>query len=182
MPRPKSKINPIWGKRLKELCEAEGITQVQLAKEVFLSQQTISKIVKGHSSLTEETARRINEKHPAFPFEWLMGYSNYRTAGELLIETISQSQKEAELLMAGLRAFAKLSGYTITFTSPVSVDSQGKVNAEEFLKMIKDGYTISGKEESATISPEAMNRLQNEICDFVEFKLKRICKKEDKNG
>lgn len=177
MPRPKVKINPLWGERLKTLCKEQEITQAQLAKEIFLSQQTISKIVKGHSSLTEETARRINEKYPQYPFEWLMGYSDYRTALELLVQTASQTQKEAELLMVGLRAFAKLSGYTIAFTSPASFDSQGKVHIEQYLKMIKDGYTISNKEKSATISPIDMNRLQNEICDFVEFKLKRICEK-----
>lgn len=182
MPRPKAKINPICGKRLKELCEAEGITQVQLAKEVFLSQQTVSKIIKGHSSLTEDTAHRIHDKYPAYPFEWLMGYSNYKTNAEHLADVLSQCQKEGELLMVGLQAFAQLSGYTITFTSPVLLDDQRKAPAEAWLKMFREGYTISNGEKSATISLEEMNRFQNEICDFVEFKLKRICEKSDKNN
>lgn len=183
MPRPKAKINPICGKRLKELCETEGITQVQLAKEVFLSQQTVSKIIKGHSSMTEETARRVHDKYPAYPFEWLMGYSDYKTTGELLANTISQCQREGDLLMVGFRAFAQLSGYDIKFTSPPTLHGEKRsAPVEEWLKMVKDGYTIYGNGKTATISIEELNRLQNEICDFVEFKLNRLCEKGGKNG
>lgn len=182
MPRPKAKINPICGKRLKELCEAEGITQAQLAKQVFLSQQTVSKIVKGRSSMTEETARRVHDKYPAYPFEWLMGYSNFKTTGELFASKLSQCQHEGELLMIGLRAFAQLSGYEITFAAPALSADQRTAPVETWLKMFREGYTVSGKEGSITISLEDMNRLQNEICDFVEFKLNRLYEKGDKNG
>ena len=182
MSRPKAEINPLWGERLKTLCKDQKITQAQLAKEVFLSQQTISKIVKGHSSLTEQTAHLITEKYPMYPFEWLMGYSDYRTNAELLANTISQCRYESDLLMVGFRAFAQLSGYKITFTSPAVSDGQRKAPVEAWLKMFQEGYTISNGEESGTISLEDMNRLQNEICDFVEFKLKRICKKGETNG
>lgn len=183
MPRPKAEINPLWGERLKILCKDQKITQAQLAKEVFLSQQTISKIVKGHSSLTEQTARLITEKYPMYPFEWLMGYSDYRTSAELLANTISQCQHEGDLLMVGFKAFAQLSGYSIKFTSPPTLHGEKRsAPVEEWLKMVKDGYTISGGGKSAVISIEEMNRLQNEICDFVEFKLNRICEKGDKNG
>lgn len=74
MARNTVEIKPIRGKRLKKLCDENGITQMELANKVFISQQTISKIIKGKANLTETTARKISEVYPGYSFEWLMGY------------------------------------------------------------------------------------------------------------
>ena len=76
MARKPVKINPIRGKRLKLLIEEQGITQSELKDRIFISQQTISKIINGKANLTETTARIIADAFPGseYTFEKLMGY------------------------------------------------------------------------------------------------------------
>lgn len=74
MARKKIEINPIRGKRLKELLTAENMTQYELSKKIYLSQQTISKIIQGKVNLTERNAEIIAWHFPAYSFDWLMGY------------------------------------------------------------------------------------------------------------
>ena len=182
MSRPKVNVNPIWGNRLKELCKREHITQMALAKSIPISQQTISKIINSSASLTEQTARRIAEKYPGYSFEWLMGYVDYKNELEHFYQAITEVQEEGDALMTGLLAFAKLSGFEIKFASPAHGPDENAAPIEKWLKMFKDGYVISRGNQKAYISLENMNHLQNEICDFVEFKLSRLCERGDSNG
>lgn len=182
MPRPKSNINPIWGKRLKELCEKEDITQAALAKSIPISQQTISKIINSSASLTEQVARRISEKYLGYSFEWLMGYTSYKNELEHFSQAINQCQKDGDALMTGLIAFASLSGFEIKFASPAHGPDENAAPVEKWLRMFRDGYTVSRGNQKACISLEKMNCIQNEICDFVEFKLNKLCEGDDSNG
>ena len=74
MARPEIKINAESGKRLKMLLNQTGTTQIELAKKIHMSQQTISKIINGHANLTLDNATRIAA---AFPDKctkfWLLG-------------------------------------------------------------------------------------------------------------
>lgn len=182
MSRPKSIIKPIWGNRLKELCEREHITQAALAQSIPISQQTISKIINSSASLTEQTARRISEKYPGYSFEWLMGYVDHKNELEHFSQAINQCQQEGDSLMRGLLAFASLSGFEVKFASPAHGPDENGAPVEKWLKMIRDGYVISRRNQKAYISLEKMNRIQNEICDFVEFKLNKLCEEGGSDG
>lgn len=175
-------INEKRGKRVKELLKDNGKTQVWLAEQLYLQPEHLNMMLNGKRNLGEDKIHAIVELFPGVELDWLLGISDYKTVGEHFARTISQCQHEGELLMIGLRAFAQLSGYEITFAAPALSDGQQTAPVEAWLKMFREGYTVSGKEGSATISLEDMNRLQNEICDFVEFKLNRLCEKEDKDG
>lgn len=97
MARLPVKINHERGKRLKELCEKKGITQNELAKEIHISQQTISKIVNGKANLTEYTAQLITAAYPdsEYTFEKLMAFDTE-------IQTFSNSLEfEKEWLRRG---------------------------------------------------------------------------------
>lgn len=174
MARPKAKINPIWGNNLKELCEKERVTQKELSESIYISQQTISKIINHTASLTEETARQISEKYPGYSFEWLMGYVDYKNELEHFSKALSAVQDEGDALMSGLLTFAKLSGFEIKFASPAHGQEDNAAPVEKWLKMFKDGYVVSRGEQKRCISLEQMNQLQNEIYDFVEFKLNKL--------
>lgn len=182
MSRPRTIINPIWGKNLKELCKREQITQAALAKSIPISQQTISKIINSSASLTEDVARRISEKYPGYSVEWLMGRVNYKDELEHFSQAIDQCQKEGDALMTGLIAFSSLSGFEIKFASPAHGPDENAAPVEKWLKMIRDGYMISRGDQKAFISLEKMNSIQNEICDFVEFKLNKLCESGGSNG
>ena len=73
MARPKVEINPECGKRLKILLEETGEKQVVLSKKIPLSQQTISRIIRGKANLTPENAARIAQLYPQYSKYWLLG-------------------------------------------------------------------------------------------------------------
>lgn len=181
MARPKAVFKDLWGNRLKELCEKEHITQSELSDSIFISQQTISKIINHKASMTEETARRISEKYPGYSFEWLMGYVDYKNEMEHFGQAMTEMQDEAHLLWTGLLAFAKLSGFEISFASPLSKSNGGRNKVEDAIKMVRDGYVVRRGKQKQNISLEQMNQLQNEICDFIEFKLNKLVE-GDQNG
>jgi len=83
MPRPKVNINPICGKRLKEICDEQNISQSMLSEMIHISQQTISKMINGKSSLTDQTARIIVGHFTEYRLEWLLGYDDYKTIFDL---------------------------------------------------------------------------------------------------
>lgn len=175
-------INKKRGNHVKQLLEDNNKTQVWLAEQLYLQPEHLNMMLNGKRNLGEDKIQAIAKLFPDVKLDWLLGISDYKTDSEHFVNALSQCKREGDLLMVGLQAFAQLSGYKIAFTSPPISDSRRKAPVEAWIKMVQDGYTISSKEGSAVISLEDMNRLQNEICDFVEFKLKRICKKGDNNG
>lgn len=170
MGRKKSEIKPEPAERLKKLCEDERIKQKELSEKILLSPQTISKIINKKSSLTEDNAKRIIDLYPQYRFEWLMGYDPYKTTAELNIAILSQAQQEGDKLLLGLQAFASLSGYEIL----IPLSASGSRDVMEIVEAINHGYSITHAGKTVFISIDNMNRLQNEICDFVEFKLQKI--------
>ena len=177
MGRKRVEIKPEPAERLKQLCEEENIKQQELASLICTSPQTISKIINKKSSLTEDNASRIVALYPKYRFEWLMGYDPYKTNADLFMGVIADTQKESDMMMLGLQAFASLCGYEISREIPDSCQN----DLATVFRKAHAKYTISHNEEIAKISLEEMNRFQNEICDFVEFKLSRLIK-EAHNG
>jgi hypothetical protein len=43
---------------------------------------------------------------------------------------------------------------------------------------MKAGYRITKDNQTVTLSLEEMNRFENEVCDFVELKLKHLFKQK----
>ena len=84
-------------------------------------------------------------------------------------------QNESDLLMRGLAAFAKLCDYQISAASPVQTDP---APVGEVLKAIREGYTIRKDDQTVRLSLEEMNDFENEVCDFVELKLKHLFKQK----
>ena len=175
MGRPRSEIKPEPAERLKMLCDDEGITQKDLSKKIHISPQTISKIMNKRASLTEDNAKRIIDIYPKYRFEWLMGYDPYKTRSDLNFAILSHAEQQGDKLLLGLQSFASLSGYEIS--CPLSSSDSKAV--KEIVDAIKLGYEINHHGKTAFISIDNMNRLQNEICDFVEFKLKKIVEEEN---
>lgn len=180
MSRPKTEINPIPGERLKMIIDEQGISQSELSRKIHLSQQTISRMIKGLASVTDQTASQITELYPQYRKSWLMGYDEMKTGSDSLAAVFQKSKDESSQLMQGLISFASLNDFQISFTSPAYQEDPHRDSIENVLKWIKDGYTISREGRSAQISLDEMNALQNEICDFVEFKLQRIIEKQNR--
>ena len=80
---------------------------------------------------------------------------------------------EGDLLYTGLSAFALLNQFEIT-----PPQTKGTGSLENYLRNIKAGYKIAKGEQAVTLSIEEMNQFENEVCDFVELKLKHLFKQK----
>lgn len=168
MSRPKTEINPVPGQRLKIILDEQGISQSELSRKIHLSQQTISRMIQGTASVTPQTANQVILLFPQYRASWLMGYDDQKTGKESLQKFIQDSKDEADLLWHGLLSFAKLNRFDIQYSDPQNAYTQAV-----------RGYTISRDGKSAHLSIGDMNALQNDICDFVEFKLQQVINKQN---
>lgn len=176
MPRKKVEINPIRGKRLKELLNDQKTDQKELSKQIFISAQTISKIVNGKATLTEQTARLVIDKYPFYNFEWLMGYSDFKY-------NHSEKKHNDDLLKVGMNAFESMLNYQI---APVIPMKQGVSNIKEYMtaymETYNSGYFIRRGNLQGHLSVNEYNSLKQEITDFIDFKLSKYLKETIKKG
>ena len=171
MSRPKTEINPERAKRFKMLIEREKLTQSALSEKIHLSQQAISHIFTEKNALTEETARNIINAFPEYRLEWLLGYDDYMTHKEYLAAQYRKGMSEAEALESAFFSLASLSGFEIAPTDPAT-----DKKPENIVNAIQAGFTISRDGKSVTLSLSDLNALENELCDYLEFRLLHIMK------
>ena len=167
MPHPKTEINPLWGIRLKEVCEQCDIRQAELAKRIFISQQTISKIINGKATLTRQTALKISEIFPQYSAEWILGLSDYKSDSDHMSQLIRNAAKTSDFLFTGLSAFAQLSGYRISGPQLIT-------NCDDATLKLAKGYEIRKDCKLVELSPDEFRQFENEICEIVELKFKHL--------
>lgn len=171
MSRRKTEINPVRAERLKTLIKREGITQTAFAKRIDYSQQNVSRIIQLKQALTEHTAHTIISKFPGYRIEWLLGYDDSMTVIEQYMNTVRTVNEEATLLHHGFMSFAQLSGFKID-VAPIA----GNETLEETFQNIKNHCTISRDGKSVTFSLSELNKFENELCDYIEFRLLHMMK------
>ena len=171
MSRKKTEINPIRAERVKKIIETEGISQIDFAKRIFQTQQNVSRILNLKSALTEETAQTIVSAFPKYRIEWLLGYDDAMTTGEQFSNAIQTANEEADLLHRGFFSFAKLSGFNID-VAPIG----GNGSLEETFQNMKEHCTITRDGKSVTFSLSELNAFENELCDYIEFRLLHMMK------
>jgi len=171
MSRKKTEINPIRAERVKKIIETEGISQIDFAKRIFQTQQNVSRIINLKTALTEETAQTIVSAFPKYRIEWLLGYDDAMTTAEQFSNAIQTMNEEGELLHRGFMSFAKLSGFNID-VAPIA----GNDTLEETFHNMKEHCTIARDGKSVTFSLSELNAFENELCDYVEFRLLHMMK------
>lgn len=174
MARPKGKINPERGLRLKQICNELDITQAELAKKTHISEQAISGMINGKMNVTETTAKVIHESYPEYSFEWIMDYSKYKSDWDEAVDKITIANEESAMIQHGIILCAKCDGYTIV--SPISKIADS-FTVETGIAAIKEGYTIAKDGKSVNISVEDMNSLMNDINDYITYRLDRYIQK-----
>ena len=171
MSRKKTEIDPVRAERVKILIDREGITQTEFAERIFQTQQNVSRIINLKTALTEETARDIVSAFPGYRIEWLLGYDDSMTVIEQYMNTVRTVNEEATLLHHGFMSFAQLSGFKID-VAPIA----GNETLEETIQNIKKHCTISRDGKSVTFSLSELNSFENELCDYIEFRLLHMMK------
>lgn len=159
--------NPIPGKRLKQILKEQGITQTQAGEFLHLSQKTISHMVNGESSVTNETADLMIKEFPQYRKAWLLGIDDYKTNREMLLQVIADARKEGTIMENALFSLASLSGFEITKNHP-QVDNP--------VTAIHSGYSFTKDGKTVSMNLTELNRFENEICDFIEFRLLHMAK------
>ena len=177
MPRPKREINPKQGENLKKLCDNENITQAKLAEMIFLSQQTISKIINGSATLTEHTARAITEKFPKYRMEWLLGYDSFETFDDYLSSILS-GQAEIRSIIERLML---LHGYRVKEEQVApNIDLMTDEELQEYKRRPYCETRCAIKDSSGNIKyigTEELIEIFRMIDDFVEFICSRTVEK-----
>ena len=179
MARPKGIIHEERCIRLKQILDDTHTTQKWLSKKTGISQQAISAMIKKNANVTETTAELVTDLFPQYSFEWLMGYTDFKNDSEKYGSVISEIQHESDLLYYGLTAFANLCDYQIEFASPAHMPEEKSASIEKWLKMFRDGYIIRKDDKAVQLTIEEMNQFENEVCDFVELKLKHLFKQKE---
>lgn len=81
--RPKKQVNEVSVSRfrviLDELKASKGISQTELAKRIYVTQQTVSKLKTGEIDLSSEHAQNIASAFPQYRAEWLLGLDDYKS-------------------------------------------------------------------------------------------------------
>ena len=181
MGRPKGTINPKHKKRLEEFFKeaanitGKRITQTQISELTNISQQTISKIMRGRNNITETTARLIVDAFPEMEwrYQYLLGLDDYKTEKELAFAPLVQAQEESNLLSVGLYAYAKLCGVTIT-DKWSEVKELPKTGSTTFSEALGKQYALTYNGKKASLGIVEMNQLENEIYRFVKFRLMEL--------
>ena len=81
--RPKKQVNEVtvsrFGMLLDELKASQGVSQTELAKRIYVTQQTVSKLKTGEIELSAEHAQNIASAFPQYRAEWLLGLDDYKS-------------------------------------------------------------------------------------------------------
>lgn len=165
----RQKIKQIQGERLKKWIDHIGITQKTLSELINVTPQRVNQIIKGVRKMSDENVRLISERtHDNYGQKvrgaWLLALDDYMTEADMLSETLQEKKEEATLLQQGVFSFAKLSGFMISI-NPIG-------NVETIQKDMTDYCTFSRDNKSVTLSVDELNAFENEICDYIELRLR----------
>lgn len=166
MPRPKLELNPIRGKRLKQIIREKGISQQALSKTIHISQQAISAMVNERANLTETTAKAVIKLYPEYRYEWLMGYDDFKTRDDMYLSKFSERFKAVSNQMDFMNCVFRLNGYIIKY-----IENDPNVPNIEFEK---DYYAIfDGSNMIAKLSIEEFQNLNEELSNYSTYCVNR---------
>ncbi len=173
MKKSKVEINAKRAERFRKILSDSGMNQRDFAEQADISQQLISKIINQKTGLTEGTAQRVVSAFPEknYRIEWLMGYDDHQTYADLSVNQLSAAQEESSIMTAALFSLARLNGFQISANTPTGI-----IDVEEYIRSLKSGTVFAKDGKTVTFSLEELNEFENEICDYVEFRLSHMMK------
>lgn len=169
------------GRRLKLLYKETGISQRELAEMLDRKETALSPIANGKTTMTERWANRIHSVLPDYSVEYLMGESPYRNDREREIEERAKKKHHGDMLDLGIGALADACGYT--FTARAVFVAQGEPLESGWQRLVPETEMIVSRDgETTVISREDMRRIQQEVRDFLDFKIQQAFKANSERG
>ena len=173
MSRKKTELNPIRAERLKILIDREKerdktFTQTKFAKQIYQTQQNVSKILNLHVALTEENARKIIECFPEYRIEWLLGYDDIMTVWEKVEHDENLDDLFTDSMWGVLEKSLNKEGKSLKF-----VHKAGQhVDSRQRFYMENDCYysvvDFQGK-ELKRLDPFEMLQIEEMIQEYADF-------------
>lgn len=184
MSRPTKDINPKQAENFKRFLADTGISQKELSKTIFISEQQISKIKNGKASLTIDVAEAISRAYPEYRVGWLLGYDEFKTDEEFYSTTPSES--EAYNLSVLGRCF-DIVGYELL------LDKEGTPSTEDdffdyidrmipnpdgfFIRRVSKEYLPIPEDDEKIVGHltfEELESLEDRVFDFIRWEIQRI--------
>lgn len=191
MGRKRTEINPIRGERLRKLLKDHGIDQNDFATMINYSEEHISYIINGKRNLTVDAAERIVEMFPGTRIEWLLGYDSYETefmkSGCEYIKPVLERIRRIRAVESFFSSFDLSFFVNVTdpalnepadeFLDRATADDIQKAFVElESVQQSPKAYVIKKDGEIwGYCSEEEKRILFEEIVDFAEFSLLKLC-------
>lgn len=197
--KSRTEINLECVNRLKKLLSDHDTTQTELCKMTGFSMNTISKICNGKSPLTPYVAGEIVKCFPGTRYEWLMGNDEFET--ELLLQGYKAFRPYMEKKKREKAVSSFFRSLNLSFSFNVPDDPKWKLSTDEFISRATDkelekafteaedllhspsSYVIEKDGEVlGYCSQQEKNALFEEIFDFAEFSLLKLCNRRVNNG
>ncbi len=160
------------GEQLKQLYKDTGKTQRELAADIGRKESFLSAIANGSAPMTDKTAAMIHEVLPDYSVEYLVGDSPYRNEEERKLEEAKTAAHDWDLSALGFGAYSELCGFTLTRTT---VWDDGEKHESGYQQKIpRDSMIIARDGKSVTVPFSKIEAIQDEVRDFVDFKLSRM--------
>ena len=180
MSKNRKTIKPEQGIRLKAWLEETGTTQAELADDIHISQQTISKIINGKSALTESNAAAIARKWPEQNLlaAWLLGKSEFKNSTEKILDGLIKASYSGSNILTGFSCFAKEAGYDVIMKHGDRYE-KGTDNEHKLPNMLQSTYIISKHgtvlaemdlNEMQELQQSFLNSFETRLSDFLKYR------------
>ena len=155
------------GERLRMIALREDITQMKLSELLDCNPVHLSKIVNGARNLTEDMARKVVSLFPEYRLQWLLGYDDYATDEEALVQAAQAEGDRAILGRAILQLAFHALGCSVCRGEDAEAAGEEAADADSFRVL------DANRKEVARYSDRECEALCQEIADFAIFKIKR---------
>ena len=179
MAKRRAEINPIRGKRLRQVLSEHKMDQRELAEKIGYTKEHISYIINGKRNLTPEAAEAIVKIFPDIRLGRLLGIEDCERDSDVIEAKMSEKIMNLEATETLLKFSIKYSGYNIDWPESgngvYTIDEIGihsVESAEEFDRevnrfLVKDGRRI-------TITNGDVNNFNSELLRYAIYLLEGL--------
>lgn len=153
------KIRQRQSERLKILKTEQNLTQRELGSTMCVTQQLVSKIIRGEASLKEEQADLL-EKAYGYRSDWLLGIDPYKTKEDFLATT---QQKDMENIIIDL---ARRAGYEV---AAISYTGQDDVTGKSFGRLCYLDVSNSIGDAKGRLRPDAIEWVGRKLTGYTRY-------------
>lgn len=186
MPVKAKQINRLRGERVKSLLSEHGMTQKELAEKIGYVPEHLSFIVNGRRNLTEEAAHAISALFPGVRFEWLMGFDDFKTERDYHLAPIREPLMKTVDRHIIFTVLLHSLGYDVKILDNsdfpnLNIDNIDFENVLKMSQQLDRIYYLFSRDntEIGRCSPFEYESLISDIFDYADFKIKKICERQD---